>query len=99
MSLTREVPRAAKPVIDFIRFWVPRPRRLPVPDGGGALDDLRFYGKCPLGLLPFASNFTPTEPEDCGMGERDYHAMDEFTCWWDEQTDPEAATEAVWPTR
>ena len=92
MPLTRPIPPEAMPVVERIRREVPRPERLPWPD-----DDndglLRFYGQprwplagcTPSGLLPEA-----TSPAPCEIGPLDF--------WWDEQTDPVAATDALWPT-
>ena len=108
MSLTRPIPAAAMPVIRILRKEVARPRGLPHLCSPSAIRWLRWTRRkrkqtvlcCPMGMHPKATIGTPSS-----MGTflpKSYRrttnkAVDSMANWWDEQTDAQAATDAVWP--
>jgi hypothetical protein len=93
MALTRPIPKQAMPIVELIRWWVPKPKRRPVPYFYTGIC-LRFKGKCPMGLLPFAEGNAPFKSSQCGGAPTSY--IGRFAAWWDEQSDPKAAMDAVW---
>lgn len=102
-----KIPKSAMPVAEYIRENVPRPKELPAkhwPDG--AFCFIQYHkvefavtgGKCPMGLLPEAKEPWPCEPKDfhprpIGFTKR---AVSSFGRWWDSQTDPQDAVDAIW---
>lgn len=106
--MTTPIPRSARPVVWFIRWWVKKPRTLPRPDSTD-LKELRWRKVklsqrcCPLGLCPAAIVGNPAFPYSAGLTEselEDYAevltAFESFISWWDSQTDARAAVDAVW---
>jgi len=88
------IPREAMPVVRLIRERVPRPIRKPELIG----TFLRWKGwDCPLGMLPGAKNHAPDCAEDCGLEAHYDKAVRAFGQWFDNQSDPDATMEAVWP--
>lgn len=108
MSLTRPIPTHAKDIVEFIRWWVPKPKtppRMVHRMAGLGARYLRFgiKCKCPLGFSPLATEAAPGYPDACGLCEYPSNEwgklvfkVSSFTNWWDEQTDAKAAVEAVW---
>lgn len=91
------IPRAAAPVVWFIRWWVPKPKVLPEPvRPGNALGWPNGVCRCPLGLLPGAIVAAPMNAEAAGIDSEHHDAVREFWGWWDSQTDARAAVDAVW---
>ena len=97
-----EIPAEAMPVVEILRRDVPKPHGLPSSrlDSG---QQMHWEGcKCPMGLHPLAESYTPTTPEQSlgfiDMDERFRlgEPVDSFLEWWDAQTDPQAAVDAVW---
>jgi len=97
----------AQPMVDYIRANVPPPDHYPSPDDSseGTFKPLRFEcGKCPMGLLPEA---TQREPYDLGhfghplqgevWPEELIAAIDPFYKSWDTWACSVTAYEAVWP--
>lgn len=93
-----KLPKAAMPAVKEIRKRIPRPNNLPSePPGYHVLrwtHPISHKFCCPLGLhpenvdRPTAVSITgkPGLSEACGA----------FWHWWDAQTDPQAAVDAVW---
>ena len=103
--LVNSIPEDAMPVVEIIRRDVPRPTRLPGFSIYFAnIKCLRFNGcSCPMGLHKNSTSYTPTQPEaflgdDLIMEERMRlgEPVESFAHWWDKQTDPKAAVDAVW---
>jgi hypothetical protein len=99
--LTRPIPDAAVPVLELLRRDVPRPD--PGNLNGTVLRWFMFtrtgMGQyCdPLGLHPNAVCGTPRIPDALpGVPVLRREMMQAFADWWDEQTDPQAAVDAVW---
>ncbi len=102
MPITRSIPKNAARMVRIIRNEVPRPKKLPqlhwsrlcfVRPGEALLSS------CPMGLIPGAHQL-PVTPSD--LPDRisiQPWAIVAFLEWWDEQEDPAAATNAVWPRR
>ena len=105
MSLTRSLPFAALDVVNLIRRDTTRPDCLPVmfycsnihSQHMRWLDDKRWVGFacCPMGFLPGAMTPTPID-QDGLKADLSAEAMETFAFWWDEQTDAQAAVDAVW---
>ena len=87
------IPQAAMPVVEEIRRLVPRPSGLPAPYGPYYWTGVLRFDKryCPLGLMPDADSPAPCAEK--GTPE------EAFIDWWYEQTDAQAAVDAVWGTR
>ena len=95
MPLTRPIPEDAMPVVEIIRREVPRPRELPVSRSNVG-DLLRFGTACPMGLCPKAETPTPAGQDTFGYDVK-LHEIWAFFDWWDNESDPQAAVDAVWP--
>lgn len=93
MPLTSPIPKAAMPAVLLIREKVKRPEDLPDYNG---FDGLRWGDFCPLGLLPRSKSDAPYFASETGEKMTD-KACESFHEWWDRQTDPVAARDAVWP--
>lgn len=96
------IPRSARPVVWFIRWWVKKPRTLPTPMlGWPTRPGFRWKcGYCPIGLLPMAESPAPGGARGAGLDTDDSkltNAVCAFWNWWDSQTDARAAVDAVWP--
>lgn len=97
MPLTRPIPPEAMPVVWVLRSDVRRPHDLPL---AYAREPLRFKVPggtcCPMGLHRKARSLAPTTAQlfPTGVGR---FAVRSFGWWWDEQSDPIAAMDAVWP--
>ena len=96
MPLTRPIPPEAMPIIEIIRRDVSRPTEPP------RIYSRRLRWKTPRGwacLLGLHTECEWPDPRHAGSfkplvdGPAFYAAID----WFDEQDDPEAATDAVWP--
>lgn len=95
MSITRPIPGLCSAIVDAIRNEVPRPVDLPVLEGYSGLRWLLDYNECcPMGFLRAASCYLPGDR--WGLPGFEDGAVEEFGVWWDEQSDAEAAVEAVW---
>ena len=98
MSLTRPIPEAARPVVKILRRDVQRPRELPIVCRN--MTHLRWPHRamsCPMGLHPKSSCSSPELTEDFAYHRTPQEGVEEFANWWDAQTDPQAAMDAVWP--
>jgi hypothetical protein len=98
------IPPEAMPVVRIIRRKVRRPATLPSFRNGQRGGPLRFGKKpneayCPMGALPNAIHITPCTPRQAGLPDGLNRAFNAFVGWWDSQTDPQAAVDAVWPTK
>ena len=53
---------------------------------------------CPLGLVRTSTSPLPSTIDQVGVADPpfDQHEMHAFIDWWDEQTDPKKAVDAVW---
>ena len=104
MTLTRPIPLEARPVLKVIRNSSERPAALPGPGDEVAMRWIigRDY-YCPMGLCACAMRGDPVVMLDF-IGNDKFgkypdlsdDAVYEFSDWWDEQTDPQAAVDAVW---
>lgn len=108
MSLTRPIPKEAEDIAAMIRAEVPRPKSLPESAlAGPSMASLRwphpmFALCCPMGFLPAAENGEPSDYGCFAEGAFETEANEaiwSFGQWWDEQTDPQAAVDAVWGAR
>lgn len=107
MTLTRPIPALAMPVAKVIRRDVARPKRLPklcnIPDWDGEGQALRWRVSrnfsCPMGQHPLAWALAPTERREFPIPGCNQASIGSFGKWWDEQTDPLAAVNAVWGKR
>lgn len=99
-----KVPTNAMPVVKVLRQDVPRPKGLPmVFSPGRTLRWWRLGGIginqlatvcCPMGLHPKAEAGVPQCVSEFPLAES--FAIRAFYAWWDEQTDAQAAIDAVW---
>ena len=94
MSLTRPLPRKAEPVAETLRRDVPRPDPRAATFTVGWKRDGRDC--CAMGLHPKANSGFPSVHWHLPITGVTTLAMLTFGNWWDEQTDAEAAVEAVW---
>jgi hypothetical protein len=96
MSLTRPIPTDAMPVVEILRRDVLRPTTLPMPMNGL----LRWEnGCCAMGLAPRANAVCPYNRFGFGYpNEILTYRVVYFANWFDEQTDPQATVDAIWPT-
>ena len=100
--MTSQPPEEALPILADIRRLVPRPSTLPRPSMPAYGLCLRFDNAtaerryCPMGLLPHA---TVAAPAARNRLDNRFTAsqVDAFLDWWDAQSDPQQATDAVWP--
>ncbi len=104
MPLTKPIPKGAMPVVEILRCDVPRPKELPTTIREAK--QLRwlvkhhstgFLGCCPMGLHPQSTMRVPTMRLQFRVLGATKRAIRSFFCWWDTQTDAQAATDAVWP--
>jgi hypothetical protein len=92
--LTRPIPKEALPVVELLRKDVPRPSELPQITWG--LCKLRFSNDCSaMGLHPESFGGDPYDQITFSLSVS-YKEIKAFRRWWDEQTDPQAAVDAVW---
>lgn len=96
------IPKAAQVIARVIRAKVKRPKRLPIYNiiSYRRLDGvLRFNRKkgtcCPMGLLPEAQRL-PTFIEHFKTPPGTNDEIYSFWAWWDFQTNPQQAVDAVW---
>ncbi len=102
-----KIPQEAMPVVEIIRKQVPKPEELPLLHNRGDIrrrrvlrwkesigDHIMLYS--PLGLLPTTIYAAPSNAYESGLPEEMCDAVQEFIEWWDEQTDAQAAVDAVW---
>lgn len=97
MPLTRPIPEVAYPVLEILRAEVPRPGTLPIPKGTSACY-LRWNSYCPMGLHLDSTWPTPASRVSFAGGKCSSDAIEAFADWFDGQTDPQAAVDAIWPT-
>lgn len=91
MPLTREPTKAVLKVAAWIRSQVPRPKRKPKPLPG-LTRYLRWDRDSPFeACLP--AEATPQRPPLLPW------AIMRFWEWWDDQTDPVAAMDVIWPRK
>lgn len=95
MPLNTIMPRTAQKIAEILRRDVPRPTELPRQLGGAGGTCLRWdNGCCPMGLHPDSNSKTPGYvgdiPGSWGVPPSG------FAFWWDDQTDEQAAVDAVW---
>ena len=90
------IPKSALPIAEYIRENAPRPKELPRPRHG---EGLRFGLFCPTGLLSEATDPTPGYRFEFLRPPKGFSqlAIESFYKWWDSQTDPQAAMDAIWP--
>ena len=97
MPLTRPIPKAAMPIIEIIRRDVPRPSGPPTWVSRGRLRWRTPRGfACLLGLHPECVWTVPFYTKDFRPLVKD-RAFEGAVDWFDEQDDPEAVMDAVWP--
>lgn len=93
----RAIPKAALPVVEIIRRDVPRPEELPTLGFENVV--LRWRNKktkCPMGLPDASTAVAPAVGTSFAGGVCTDTAVKAFGVWWDQQTDPQAAVDAVW---
>jgi len=96
------LPRNVMPVVNHLRERVKRPKRYPTlkKEFVGGNQVLRFgrSNKCPLGLLPGATNTIPVCRQDFRIppGDLTDKQLFNFYGWWDRQRDPEVM-DLIWP--
>ena len=100
------IPELALPVVEILRRDVKRPRALPIVDRGSTNTPPGFprwhfkdrrIPKCPMGLHPLALSPTPTNKKNFPVKGCATANIRAFFRWWDDQTKPKEAREAVWP--
>jgi len=101
MPLTRPIQPEARPVVDVLRRDVPRPVELPtiLPFGCGPrwIGPLgKLFPICAMGLREGSSRRLPGNPSEF-CHEVSMEAVWTFMVWHDEQTDPAALVDAIWP--
>ena len=108
--LTRPIPDDALEVVALLRRDVPRPIELPVmqwahmPLVNSSQQVLRWsmwqnkWTCCPMGMHPCAKSPVPCSVWSWPVCSSSM-AIQVFADWWDEQTDAEAAVQAIWPQR
>lgn len=97
-------PKGTQIVVNLLRANVPKPTNLPKLWGERGLrwtHPCKLVPCCPLGLLPAATLACPVGPCSIGVSNDTWDpvwdpAITAFIGWWDSQTDPKAAVEAVW---
>ena len=93
-GLTRPIPATAMPVVNLIRKDVPRPDELPKFMG---YSFLHWPGrKCLLGLHPESIIGEPENSSQFAGGKCSDEQVEASWKWWDDQTDAQAAVDAVW---
>ena len=99
MPLTKPIPNAAMPVGEVLRRDMERPTEIFKSEHtDSTVPQLRNReGKCPMGMHPQAKGDTPTNTVGFPVAGIDDKSIRAFFCWWDQQNDPAAAVEAVWP--
>jgi hypothetical protein len=105
MPLTRPIPPEALPIAEILRRDVARPdpdesKLMESPFDKGAkvirwATEPAYACLCPMGMHPDAQSPLPSYAEEFPACE-DAGAVDAFGTWFDEQTDPHAAVEAIW---
>lgn len=92
------MPKAAQVIAKVIRAKVKRPKRLPQYHTYN--NALRFNMKrgqcCPMGLLPGAKRTTPAFVYSFNKSPGTQEQIELFWRWWDSQTNPQQAVDAVW---
>ena len=91
------IPKAAQPIADYIRENVSRPVFLPTPHRSGCCLSWEggTYGTCPMGLLDEAEHPLPKTIYDFHPNMFTNDGIKYFYTWWDSQTDPQAAINAI----
>jgi len=90
------IPDDAMPVVEILRRDVPKPKDLPKPTRNDCW--LRFCnGYCPMGLHSEALTPAPMNNSEFPLATDDSRRVFEY--FWDNQTDPQAAVDAVWPDK
>ena len=92
MTLTRPIPKAARPVVRVLRRDVPKPTRMI-----GWWIKTKERSGCPMGLHPKSLQQTPSFQSEFAGGLCSEKSVMAFAYWWDEQQDYKAAVNAVWP--
>jgi len=110
MSLTRPIPKRALPIVRELRRKVPIPDTLPeiyryvlrwmtdrvyLYEGCNKLNICKRL-TCPMGMHPLSARITPAAGMDFANSKFDTATVRCFYKWWDEQTDAQAAVNAVW---
>jgi len=92
------IPKQAQPIADYIRERTIRPSMEQIVSG---YCNLRIGAAqcCPMGLLEIATHPRPFERHHfrwlpSGFTKKSIRA---FGKWWDSQTDPQSAMNAIWP--
>ncbi len=105
-----KIPNAAMPVVEVIRRDVPRPKDLPAFRGHQTLRWRKAVRKrwkktsylglntsyCPMGLHRKAGNSAPTSRSGFLVDKLTTKEIIAFAVWWDYQTNPQEAVDAVW---
>lgn len=100
VSLTKPIPKLAFPVVRAIRKDVPRPNMLPISVEYRRHERPRFlrwnFKCCPMGLHPLSTVGAPIDPSGFPVKGCEMVHILQFVGWWDQQTDAQAAVDAVW---
>ena len=96
MPLTRQIPSEAQPVVDVLRRDVPRPTKLPRPAVKWG-ECLRWGPCCAAGLHLRSRKPVPYHAWEWCDDEITDRCFMSFWKWHDEQTDPAALVDAIWP--
>ena len=94
-----KMPKAAQVIAKVIRAKVKKPKLLPNKWGhpGSPMRFQRIKGRyCPMGLLPGAKSATPLLSESFNKPPGTQAQINAFWRWWDSQTNPRQAVDAVW---
>ena len=99
--LTRKIPEVAMSVVEEIRRNVKKPQTLPLSLDQRDGSSLRWgRGKgmffCPMGLHPKSDHNIPMASGDFAGGVCSDEAVKAFFMFWDQQSDAQAAVDAVW---
>ncbi len=96
--LTRPIPQDAMPVVTILRRDVERPKDLPEALGlnGRGLRWVDDSETCPMGFHDQSTFWLPDDCTEFAGGICSNDSVGEFSDWWDMQTDPQAAVNAVW---
>lgn len=102
----RENTKRPKTLPDFVPKPVPEEKRkdftIESCSGGqglrwkGSRKDHQYTGRCPLGMLKFATTDSPSRLKHIPVFPFSQRALTAFAKWWDSQNNAEAAIKAVW---
>lgn len=99
----KPIPKAAMPIVDYIRKNVPRPDDLPEMHRGALrwlIGDERFciMGLCPCTRSPQPFTIEQFDPTPLGFTQ---NAITDTLCWWDDiyESDAQAVCDAIWRKR